>query len=194
MCVMHETICVSDFCFIWACKCKMIQKKNLLDICTVVQCQFCWNSEIGCGVQTENYWRVWVQHYCRIWDLFPYGLPSQLLKLLFQMVKGHVDKDTTSRVGVKVNKSSRRCRRRSSIVFSQEIFAGKWEHVFSTKERNSWMTTLRIFSACEIESNCYQNKQVQIVCSKEKSYPGGQEVAFTPACYYKEKIWYSWWL
>lgn len=50
------------------------------------------------------------------------------------------------------------------------------------------MTTLRIFSACEIESNCYRNKQVQIVCSKEKNYPGGQEVAFTPTCYYKKKI------
>lgn len=28
MCVMHETICVSDFCFIWACKCKMTQRKT----------------------------------------------------------------------------------------------------------------------------------------------------------------------
>lgn len=26
-----------------------------------------------------------------------------------------------------------------------------------------------------------------IVCSKEKNYPVGQEVAFTPACYYKER-------
>lgn len=27
-----------------------------------------------------------------------------------------------------------------------------------------------------------------IVCSKEKNYPVRQEVAFTPACYYKGKM------
>lgn len=45
-----------------------------------------------------------------------------------------------------------------------------------------------------VTSNVIVTEIVWIVCSEEKNYPVGQEVAFTPACYYKGKMWYSWWL